>query len=322
MRDVQGAEYVTHHPEYCDPIYRPVPSGLRQPRPVQPDTGPRAVPAGGVSMTTTAPALSVAYWRTTGTGAQLVRDSCSVDLSGTTSFTDQVLISDDISSSRVSATISPGAFGTDASSGWTPISATTNVQPRQTLPPSGTFTLSVVSTSGFQSGLPMSVRSTTGSQTITCTGSAPPDTFTGCTATPGSAVVANQAVLSQEQSITSVSIAGPTEPDSGYSYSLQASPRTSAARTTGVPTNGAGTGAALVSLSDVTLSGNATLNVQGTVDINGSLNGAGLTSTHINFGSAPDPLGPFLPTTVTTTGGPYGSPGTPCVYNPNPPPGE
>ena len=192
------------------------------------------------------------------------------------------------------------------------------------LPASGTFTLSVVSTSGFQNSLPMSVRSTTGNQKITCTGSTPPDTFTGCTATPGSAVVASQAVLSQEQGITSVSISV-TELDSGYSYSLQASPRTSAARTTGVPTNGAGTGAALVSLSDVTLSGNATLNVQGTVDINGSLNGAGLTSTHINFGPAPDPLGPFLPSTVTTTGDIYDASNSPCTYqsgNPNPLPGE
>jgi hypothetical protein len=74
--------------------------------------------------------LSVGYWETTGTGAELVRDSCSVDIHGVTSFIDQVLISDDITPGAVSATISgpPNSnFAAEASAGWTATSVPSSV---------------------------------------------------------------------------------------------------------------------------------------------------------------------------------------------------
>ncbi len=164
VRDVQGAQYVTtlnvprpyttQSPQVCANPALLNPSlvlGLYRP----------AISGAGF----TAPALSVAYWVTTGPTAQLVRDSCTLTAlpsgSTTTTFADQGLISDNVSPSGVSATISPGNFSTDAGYGWTPTSTSTSVTASTPLRTSPSFTLPVVSTSGFQSG-PVGVRSDSG----------------------------------------------------------------------------------------------------------------------------------------------------------------
>ncbi len=109
----------------------------------------------------------------------------------------------------------------------------------------------------------------------------------------------------QTESIDQITISV-TESGSGYTYTLQASPRLSGGGVSGSSGQGAPSGAALVSLSDVTLSGNASISVDGAADINGSLIGAGLTATGgINTSiQVTDPLAEFLPSSITA-GNPY-----------------
>ena len=278
----------------------------------------------GLHSTLTSPGFSVGYWETRGPKPQLVRDSCS--LSG---YNDQVVMSDDISASGVSVTITPAIFATDAAYGWTPTTAATTVTSSVTLPnpPGSPFTLPVTSTSGLTGGS-MTVGTSTGRQTVTCPAPQPPTVaFTGCTSSATGTIVQGT-VMYQQQSISEISMSI-TEPGSAYTYSLQASPRSWASRTSGDGGQAGGAGAALVSLSDVTLSGTASLNVLGSVDIVGSLDtsnlsSGGLTATgHQSIGSPiTDPLAPFLPSSATTTGGPYGSASSPCPLNPMMSPGE
>src|SRR5437588_124844 len=84
----------------------------------------------------------------------------------------------DIQSAQVSATITPTQFGQAAGAGWTPVTATTTVAPvlpatAVTIPTSGTFSLPVTSTSGFDLSQPIVVTTSGGFVSVTCTGYQP-----------------------------------------------------------------------------------------------------------------------------------------------------
>ena len=233
-----------------------------------------------------------------------MRDNCAPD--GTR--LNAVAFPGNVDPTQLSATITPSQFNTAAAVGWTPTTATTTVT--QAVPDLSAGSLPVLSTGGFVGSSPIGVRSSDGFQTLSCTVPPPPSTsFTGCSGGTGS--VDPGAQVSQSQSITNVSISV-TEPGSGYTYSLQASPRVWASRLSGGLGQAGASGAAVVSLGNVTLSGNAAITVlNGNVNINGTLDVTGLTGAGITTpgGVAPntttqvtDPLQPFVPSSVTTSG--------------------
>jgi prepilin-type N-terminal cleavage/methylation domain-containing protein len=94
------------------------------------------------------------------------------------------------------------------------------------------------------------------------------------------------------------------EPGSEYAYSLQASPRVWDSSASG--DSGPASGAALVSLGNVTVSNTANITVDGNVDINGTLTGTGLTAapghTITQNANVTDPLSYYLPTSVSAPG--------------------
>jgi prepilin-type N-terminal cleavage/methylation domain-containing protein len=248
------------------------------------------------------PGLSVGYWVTPSITPALVRDSCTA---GTATPNNEVPLSDDVSPAGVSVAITPSQFATAAGSGWTPTRAATTVLTSTTL--SGTFSLAVASTSGFQIGA-VTVLTTAGYQTITCSGLPTANAFQNCSS-PTQATVNLSTPVTQPTSISGINLSA-TELGSGYTYSVQATPRPWSAQQSGL----AASGAALVSLGNITLTG-GTLTVAGGANIGGTATvgggtvtvagsvwcanpGIGLcaanTATPVN-----DPLAPFVPTSAT-----------------------
>jgi type II secretory pathway pseudopilin PulG len=270
VRDVQGAQYVTTTSAVVGPNQVCVNPALSSPKLVL-GLDRTAGTAG------TSAALSIGYWVTGGANPELVRDSCSSP--GT--FTDEVPLARDIDPTHVAATIVPAQFASGAAAGWTPTTATTAVSMAANL---SAGTLPVSSTNGFVassgSTSDIGVRSTTGYQMMPCTVASP----TSFSCSGGSGQVSAGAPVRQQDSISNITISV-TEPGSGYTYSLQATPRVWTTKLTGKFGPGAPFAAALVTLDTAgtgdSLTGGS-IQVDGMASFGGSLTasaGASLTAT-------------------------------------------
>jgi hypothetical protein len=238
VRDVQGAKEITtdqalvsqsvysqFNPQVCAPAAR---TGFTL------VLGLYRSPVSGPSGAIVDQGLSVAYWvAPSATGvSQLMRYSCTVAAPNWTATSPiAVVASDDVATAK--ATIAPPQFSTAATTAWTTTAAITALAgPPRTLP-SGTFQMDVASTAGFAfaaAGSPITVVTTTGPQTVTCTGigtdtttNPPTPDFTGCSGgVPNSIILTNTTITQSAVSGVQIAVA---QQKSGYSYSLVATPR-------------------------------------------------------------------------------------------------
>jgi prepilin-type N-terminal cleavage/methylation domain-containing protein len=178
-------------------------------------------------------ALDVGYWlHTSNSVTQVVRYSCTLqgDFSSTSPVSEVLVVpppgtlagnagSQDAVSAQVD--ITPGQFDAAA---WTNTVAQTEVLSVGSNPPilANAHSIAVASTSGFTSGT-LSVATSLGTETVTCTGvqTAPPS-FSGCTSS-GSGAVTSGALLTQS-SVSAVQLAV-TQPASSYNFNILGAPR-------------------------------------------------------------------------------------------------
>jgi prepilin-type N-terminal cleavage/methylation domain-containing protein len=120
VRDVQAAEYVTT-------ANVSGPSGPQSPQvcPTRTPQGAQLVlalyrPANAADQPSNA--LSVAYWITGGPTPELVRDECTVNPDFTVTLSSEEVLSDNIASDPVIATIAPSSISSAAGAGWAPTS--------------------------------------------------------------------------------------------------------------------------------------------------------------------------------------------------------
>ncbi len=271
--DVQGAQFVTTNAGVSSPAPVCVNPALTSPTLV---LGLYRPATSTVDTTPTQPlsnGLSVGYWLTSDSPPQLVRDACTVTTTGGPTYYSQVPISSDVTPSGVSTAISPTQFETAASSVWTPTSSPTTTVTSATLLNSGSFSLPVASSLGFATGGKISIFFNGAFvPPVTCSPSTP--TALTCTGGDGLTTAPVAASVVQQTSVSAINLSV-TEPGSNYVYSLHATPRAwSTAQNSPAPT-GSPYAAALVSLTTVTVSGSASITVDGNANIGGLTNVTG-----------------------------------------------
>jgi prepilin-type N-terminal cleavage/methylation domain-containing protein len=238
----------------------------------------------------TAP-LDVAYWQHTDSSGmvEVIRSSCSLQADySSTSPVSEVLdgpppgslaggadLSKKVSDS---AAVSPSQFQLSASNGWTTAAAQTVVSSEIASLSSAT-TIDVASTAGFAASGTLTISTSLGSETVTCTAlGTSPASFTGCTNGGAGAVAVGALVTQSNISAVQLSV---NEPASSYQFNVLGTPRGGSVTASAV---GSG-GPTLMALGSngITLTGNGnnscTLGsnhgkvcVNGDVVIDGSLN--------------------------------------------------
>ena len=271
--DVQGAQFVTTNGAVTSPV--PVcvnpnltsPTlvlGLYRPATSTVDTTPPQQLSNG---------LSVGYWLTSDSPPQLVRDACTVTTSGGPTYYSEVPISDDVTPSGVTTAISPSQFGSAASSVWTPTSSPSTTVTSATLLTGPSFSLHVASSLGFATGGSVSLFFNGAFvPPLTCLPSTP--TALTCSGGDGLTTAPAGAIVTQQVSISAINLSV-TEPGSSYIYSLHASPRAWSTAQIGPAPSGSPYAAALVSLTNLSVSGSASITVNGNANIGGATNVSG-----------------------------------------------
>lgn len=177
------------------------------------------------------PPLSIGYWLVgTGSSAQIIRYSCSVSATFTSTNPVAVVVADTphgaplTDAVKAVVDIEPSQFSSAAALNWTRTSSLTVVQTSLSLPPP-TGMIDVDTLNGFTAGT-INVMSSLGPQAVSCTGTGIdgvtgfPD-FTGCTGGSGYVAAGNSVT---QAGIASVQIAV-SEPASSYHYNLLSAPR-------------------------------------------------------------------------------------------------
>ncbi len=272
---------------------------------------------------------------TTANGSsQIVRYSCALDanFNATVGRGGTVVLSDDINAAaQGSATITPARFATAAAQGWAPVTASTTVTATTSIPASGTFTLPVNWTSGFDLGptgnpLPLMLTTSGGFQFITCSGpkitgstvSGPGTSFTPCSSSAGvTSTSTSGSALTQPASVSAINLAV-FQPGSSFNYGLNAVPRAfSSVGISGVGGAGIGSPALLTLGGQDSVQGgaNATLTVYGNVNINGgSLTCTGGPFVHAYGFGAISGTSAFTPPSCATGGPTTTQPAVPDPY--------
>jgi prepilin-type N-terminal cleavage/methylation domain-containing protein len=198
-----------------------------------------------------ASALDVAYWQhTTALNTfEIIRYSCFVqgDYSSASPVSEVLaspppgnLAGNANPSQLITAnvSISPDQFIVPASNGWASAVAQTVVS-AQIGALSGAPSISVASVSGFATGplWPITISTSLGAETVTCTGTSSAPAFTGCTSSGTGA--ASVGALVTQSDISSVQL-NVNEPASSYNFNVLGSPRggsaSSASTSSGGPT--------------------------------------------------------------------------------------
>lgn len=328
VRDVQGASLLTTDSTVAAPFT------LTNPQPC----GSGATLLVSMFRLTGSTADVVSYWTTTSSPTEIVRLYCNATITtypsmATSPPTSTVVISNDVPTNQGPVLVTPANFAGAAQGGWVPISvnATAFANATTALPISGASLALQAPPSGFVvnaaggTGTPLEVATTTGTQTITCTGIAS-SSLTGCSGGAAGSSIAAGSQISQTASVAGVTLTT-NESQSQYNVNLLSNPRTAPGAAGGCGA-GCGEGPSLLTLGSagatLNIHGNATVNVTGSVALdNGSLtcggtdqfsasgsietvNGGSTSTIHggcvvspstssWGTGTVGDPYGPYLP---------------------------